>query len=335
MLRITILLRLLPLLLCSCIVVPVHAKEQASNLIIDLSTQLPGTTLERPVHLSGKTHISILLMNVRPGGEYRLSFLLDNAELPVMTLRSDQEFGDLVAGTSSGGSEKGNTIQAVASSSEQEDPSAETFLPLFSDNYEEVPEDVRYYLPDLLEMRPGQRLTVRVSGPVEEGSERRGDWTTIFNGGTRGTWQVSLGLGSPVLLDGHHRYATEFETETDKFRIVERRSEEVFELIPAVFFHWTPTADELTDWSWSMTGGLGLDFDNAVLFLGGAVTFNRNITLSVGGVAHQVQRLNPKYEVGELLPVGLDTDQLHTDYYRVNPYVGVTFRLSSNIFKGL
>ena len=323
-----------PFLLCFCSVT-LLAGGKRTDLVIDLLSQPAGTTLERPVRLSGKTSVSLLLLNVNPGGSYQISVTLDNAELPAITLRPDQGVDELIGGQKTVGGEKGFSTLGAMSASTEERREGRASGSMFSPFPDTIPEERQYRIPDLLEMSPGQRLTVRVVGPAVGTGEGEGigTWTTTFDGGSRGSWQISLGFGSPILLDGHRQYLTERDSGRGGYRIAERRSEELFELIPAVFFHWTPTGSRLSDWSWSMTGGLGLDFDEAVIFVGGAVTFNQNITLSVGGVAHQVRRLNPKYEAGQILPIELDAAQLHTEYYRINPFVGVTFRLMSNIFR--
>ena len=308
------------------------AKSQATNLVIDLQAQHPGTTLERPLYLSGKTVLSILLVNTIPAEPYQISLMLDNAELPAITLNPSQQLGSLFLDFAAGHDEKGEELPELTSGSGEEGTSVPTgSSPLYLlDSSSKLSQ---YYVANVVEMRPGQRLTVRVAGSIPGEGDSRGVWTIIFDGGTRGSWQISLGFGSPVLFDGHRQYVAQRDSSGKHYRIAERRSEELFELIPAVFFHWTPTESHLSDWSWSLTGGLGLDFDEAVIFLGGAVTFNQNITISVGGVAHQVERLNPRYEVGDAFPIELDTEQLHRTFYRVNPFVGVTFRLSSNIFR--
>ncbi|MCB0712004.1 MAG: hypothetical protein KDD67_06710 [Ignavibacteriae bacterium] len=323
---------LLPLLL-AIISVHTQAKERTASLVIDLRAQLPGTSVERPLYLSGRTKISLLLANISSAEIYHVSISLDNAELPAISVEPDHSLGGMFGELRVG--EKGNSLQSASSGSAIQSESPE---PSGGIGYQTpplphaLPDEEQYQIADIVEMEPGQRLTVQVVGTLKGERGERKTWTTVFDGGTRGAWQISLGFGSPILLNRHRQFATVRDSGSERYKISERRSEDMFELIPAVFFHWTPTESKLRDWSWSMVGGLGLDFNEAVIFVGAAVTFNQNITLSLGGVAHQVRRLNPKYEADQYIPIELDDEQLHSEYYRINPFVGVTFRLASNIF---
>jgi hypothetical protein len=81
-------------------------------------------------------------------------------------------------------------------------------------------------------------------------------------------------------------------------------------------------------------GGLGFDMHNAVVFLGMSITYNENITIAAGAVAHRLRQLNGKYSEGGRILEDLDDEQLHEEVYRINPFIGLSFRFSDNPLSG-
>lgn len=313
--------------------IPVGRSSAAGfDLYIDLAAQPSGITVKRPISLREETSVSVVVLNLDPAATYTVYVSLDNAELPAISIDPGNSLDAFLGGLYSDPSAKGGGSAPSTPENPEWNEEDESLAIPARPGRNASGKGAEYRLPDVAVMRPGQDLKVQIVRGGEEGQSGI-VWTTIFDAGSRGSWNISLGFGIPILVDGHRRYGMRHDS-VESYRIVSLQDDERFELIPAAFFHWVPSANELSDWSWSVIGGLGLNFDSPVLFLGGALTYNRNITLSAGGVAHQVKRLNPKYIIGDVLPIELDEEQLHAFYYRINPYVSVTFQLSSNLFGG-
>ena len=54
---------------------------------------------------------------------------------------------------------------------------------------------------------------------------------------------------------------------------------------------------------------------------------------TAGVALHKQKRLDNKYDVGQIVDAAIDSNDLNTEYFRVNPFVSLTFNLSNNPFK--
>lgn len=321
---------LLPLLLLSLSASTASAIATL-DLAIDLAQQSPGGVVMRPLVIGEERAVRLTLLHLLPSVRYDLLIRLDNREMPMIALGSpvrsslspgmeDKLFAAIVAGTDTLGRDQTTARFIEESSAHSQSESADDTADYYTSQ--------RFDAVTLL--RPGQQLSVMVRRHASPGAPAA-EWTTHFTTEKRGEWRVSFGFGCPVLLNNNREFFTRRDS-ANLYTIMEKPGEERMQLIPALFFHWLPVSDELSNWSWSITAGLGLDFKDAVVFAGGSVTFNQNITLAFGGVAHKLDRLNSKYEIGERVREDLDAEQLYEGCYQINPFVGIAFRLGEKLF---
>jgi len=85
--------------------------------------------------------------------------------------------------------------------------------------------------------------------------------------------------------------------------------------------------------SWGPTGGIGFDLDDISAFLGYSYYFGQNIVITGGAAFHKQLRLDSKYDVGQVVPAALNTNDINNSYYRLNPFISLTFALDNNPFK--
>jgi hypothetical protein len=107
-----------------------------------------------------------------------------------------------------------------------------------------------------------------------------------------------------------------------------------FKVFPAVFFTWFSSSDGLENWSkLGITAGFGTGQNAFAAFLGLSKLYNTVLQISAGGSLTQVDRLDGKYQVGQLVSENLSDDQLHRTVFWPGWYVGVTLRFGTNPFK--
>jgi hypothetical protein len=332
----TVLLSLLFALLSA---MPARALIPATSIVIDLAEQQEGTTVVRPLALRDEATVSVLIVNTVPRGVYDVVLQIDQVGMAPITLDRGATTA-LRDGTGAISNFYGTTMSRLDTVREEASLPAmrraiESQLMVTAGDrllYDSIGRLTSYRIPGSATLRPGERLVVLVRRKSIAGEAAR-TWTSIFTTGLRGRWLVSLGFGFPVLLNRENEYFTVRDT-TDGFVIHKKGGDQSIKVIPAVFFHWLPRGSEGTEWSWSMMGGLGFDMRNAVVFLGCSITYNENITIAAGGVAHRLRQLNGKYREGGTIREDLDDEQLHEEVYRVNPFVGLSFRFSNNPFAG-
>lgn len=138
---------------------------------------------------------------------------------------------------------------------------------------------------------------------------------------------TSAGLAAIPLLN-----KDTFKTvaEDDSYRIVKNGSQKIFDNIPIMQFTYL---NQEKDWGFAPSGGIGFDFDKLSVFGGGSLYIGQNFMFSAGIAFHQQMRLDNAYENKQLVDNPISEDDLHNNYYRLNPYFSLTFRLDNNPFK--
>jgi hypothetical protein len=314
---------------------PAESMSNAIDLPIDLAPEHEGVRVVRQLHLKGETNVSLVLRHASHDAKYEIFTRIDAVEVPPISLGSVASMaqsqgasgeGFLEALQSDMDSTVGGTTSAQWLADESNPPEEESSMETKS---RIRTHDSSLRVADIAILRPGQELEVVVRRRAGSGTDEA-TWTCVFTTGAQGKWTVSLGFGLPILIDGDREYFTSADT-SEFYTIKEEQSDETIHVTPALFFNWVPHEDELATWSWSLTAGLGYDFKNAVLFAGGSMTFHRNITFAVGAVVHQVNRLSRRYRLGQTLLEDLDPDQLVEERYAVNPFFGISFRLSEKL----
>ena len=189
---------------------------------------------------------------------------------------------------------------------------------------------------DTFALEPNQRLVVEVSRP---GEERPAEWRYVFRTEPRGEWRTSYGF--TFLPRAYPRYFTEqVEDDPTKFVVTEERGTggrdplTNYDFVPSILFTWLPSSARYRNWHSGLTAGLGYDLDEVTVFGGFSTTYNENVTLVAGLAIHEQPRLNPQFDVGEVLTEDLDAEALHVNRYGPNVFFGISFRFGSNPFRG-
>ncbi|MBO6523974.1 MAG: hypothetical protein JJ971_09120 [Balneolaceae bacterium] len=157
------------------------------------------------------------------------------------------------------------------------------------------------------------------------------EWTYIFKAPRRGNWGIQYGLSFAANISKDDAYFTHVQDST--YTITKSKSNKIVDLIPTIYFVWTPQKALYKNWSLSLTAGVGVENDSPSLLLGGLLRYNQNLGIGFGLAGHTQQRLLSKYSAGQLVGEVLSEDQLHESVYRFNPFLSLVFRLDSNPFK--
>lgn len=177
----------------------------------------------------------------------------------------------------------------------------------------------------------GEQLEVTISRKVK-GSDVAKVWKRVYKTQARGKWITTYGFS--FITDAFSKNETYFlDQENSVFTVTKNHREKKLLYVPTVFFSWIPTKKLNQDIAPSFTGGLGFDLESPVVFLGYSLTYNQNLSLTIGLSAHNQDFLRGEYNVGDELSSALTTDQLHDKRYVVNPFVSLAFRFGSPIFK--
>lgn len=175
-------------------------------------------------------------------------------------------------------------------------------------------------------LRAGEELVVTV-----ERDEGRQQWKLVLDTGVRGGWNV--GYGFVFLPDNNDEPFVETLGEDPARYLVRNEASDGLRFLPSVFYSWTPRTAAANTWSPSIVAGLGADITEPALFLGAALTYNRNVSLVLGGAVSQEKRLRSRYDApNDTLAQSLTPDQLVRDRFKPNFFLGVTFRFDTSPF---
>jgi hypothetical protein len=183
-------------------------------------------------------------------------------------------------------------------------------------------------VPGTWVLRGGEELVVTVTR-TRQGKTKK--WELVLSTGPRGKWLTTYGFATYpnrdqeffAKSDGAGKFVVTPETEPDTWDL---------KLVPSIFLTWLPSAKETSDFSFGLSGGLGVKDDAPVVFIGGSVLYNWNLSLVAGlGLAHQ-WRLKGQYSEEQVLSDNLTQDQLNEKVFRPTWMAAVTFRFGSSPF---
>lgn len=137
------------------------------------------------------------------------------------------------------------------------------------------------------------------------------------------TWKTSFGVNAIVL--------TQRSRFVNSAGIVQQKVDNnQFDLIPSIMFTFMNFQQ---NWSWGFTAGLGTDFKKISVFTGPSLGIGQNVIITAGIALHEQLRPDSNFSTGQIIEPTLADDKLNKEYYRINPFVGITFNLNSNPFK--
>lgn len=145
----------------------------------------------------------------------------------------------------------------------------------------------------------------------------------IFQSRSDWSWKTSFGANAVVLMNRKLFVNREGSVQ-------ENTDNNMFDLIPSVMFTFMNFQNNL---SWGFTAGLGTDFKRISVFSGLSAGIGQNVIITGGIALHEQVSPDSDFFIGQKIEPTLMDDKLNKNYYRLNPFVGITFNLNSNPFK--
>jgi len=177
-------------------------------------------------------------------------------------------------------------------------------------------------------LKRGEELEVTIS---RGSGDEKVEWVYVYSAGARGEWQLSYGFTFITQQISPEKIYYSSQT-SNGFEIKKEAQRQQFVYAPSLFFTWMPAKRLNKNFSGTVSGGIGYDFTNPTLFLGPTLSFNQNIKIHAGLVAHKQKVLLGQYVEGQEITQLLNEDQLHKELYRLNWYFSVSYRFSQNPF---
>ncbi|MBZ0113673.1 MAG: hypothetical protein K8J08_14505 [Thermoanaerobaculia bacterium] len=140
-----------------------------------------------------------------------------------------------------------------------------------------------------------------------------------------GEWRT--GYGFTFVPNRDKNYFS--EKADDAFVIARTSDREELDYLPSIFFHWADP--ERSYWAPSWTAGLGSDLEEVALLIGLRWDIHENVGATIGLAIHERSDLVGKYEVGDSIAEALDPEQLVSESFVPNIYLGVAFRFGTNV----
>lgn len=314
-------------------------KKPKCSEAIDLSSQIGQTITVRANH-----EVVVCLQNKLPGVFYNVTTERSSVAIPPLTLpadygkitvKKDGEIKDPCAGLLK------EVVDLYAVDDEEKLPSIVQDLNrkiiAAGSRSECSPEQVEQMNAVLasttaqavtFKLRPGEQIVVKVTRQID-GQQRT--WTQTYVTEARGEFQISYGFSFiGQVWDKERVY---YAAPTDSAYTIRKengRNRLVF--APSLFFTWMPAKSRYEDLSFGVSGGLGFDASRPTIFLGPTLSYNQNIKLHVGVVAHQQRVLLGQYNENQRISEPLTEAQLHNNSYVINPFFSLSFRFSEAPF---
>ncbi|MDR6487824.1 hypothetical protein J2799_002329 [Chryseobacterium vietnamense] len=140
-------------------------------------------------------------------------------------------------------------------------------------------------------------------------------------------WTTTFGANA-IFYTNHNRFIS--QTDNGLQKVTEIQSNKTTELMPTVMFNFMDYQDTI---SYGFTGGLGINFEEIAVFAGLSLGIGQNIILTGGVGVHKQTLPNANYFVGQTIDSSVTNDNLNESQYRINPFIGISFRLDKNPFK--
>ena len=173
----------------------------------------------------------------------------------------------------------------------------------------------------------GESLVATVSRGTGDGEEK---WVQTVATPAPGEWRMLYGFNFVPSRD--RTYFLESDG-NGKFNIKRERNDNELNFVPTIFATWHSRRALLSGSGFAMSGGLGFDSADPVVFAGPSWIYRENFALNVGLVMAKQKRLNKQLDEDTPVTQNLSDEQLHSSGYHPNLYVGVSLRFGKNPFK--
>lgn len=140
------------------------------------------------------------------------------------------------------------------------------------------------------------------------------------------SWTTTFGVNSIFSSERSKFIASEKD---GVHTVSEVKDNKMLDLMPAVMFTFI---NKQKDFSLGFTGGLGTNFEEITIYSGFSIGIGQNIILTSGLSVNKQLTTNSNYSVGQEIPSSITTENLNESQYRVNPFIGISFRLDKNPF---
>ncbi|MCP1300912.1 hypothetical protein NK356_17185 [Chryseobacterium sp. S0630] len=166
-------------------------------------------------------------------------------------------------------------------------------------------------------------LTITITTTDKDPTER------VYKVKTQTDWRWTTTFGANAIF---YTNRNQFISQTDNGlqKVTEIHSNKTMELMPTVMFNFMDYQDTI---SYGFTGGLGINFEEIAVFAGLSLGIGQNIILTGGVGVHKQTLPNTNYFVGQTIDSSVTNDNLNESQYRINPFIGISFRLDKNPFK--
>jgi len=321
-----------------CLLLTPCASTFSQNILtLDLASE-PTGSLSLPLQTGDHT---VILKNKLPGGNYEIIVEVEDVlfePFSVTPFKPDTSSHKIQKEQKNCDSLK--TIVQLINQLDSEDqlPAKRTELQALlkdNDGCDEYPAalhmdstfDSRYEIKDL---KKSQILKITVKRTNKAGKEL--EWVRIYKTPERGKWLTSYSFNFITQIASKERLFFAKSIGMDSFQITGESNRKLMHFVPGITFTWLSAAGFKRDVGVGVSGGVGFDLENPVVFVGASFIWNQNLSLTIGAAAHQVKDLHGKYNEGDIIRENLSPDQLMIEPYRVNPFISLSLRFDKNPF---
>lgn len=303
-------------------------------LTLDLASE-PTGSLTLPLQTGNHT---VILKNKLPGGNYTITVEVEDVLLEAFSIPSESDNKTGLINTSNCSSLKSIVDRLLQLDSEAELPAKRTELRALLNENGGCPDAPLAFLMDstfdskyeIKNLAKSQILKITVKRTNKVGKEL--EWVRIYKTPSRGKWLTSFSFNFVTQAFSKERLYFTKNVGMDSFQITRETNRKWMHFVPGITFSWLSAKSFKRDIGIGVSGGIGLEVDKPVVFLGGTIFYNQNLSLTLGIAAHQVKDLNGKYKEGDIIRENLSPDQLMIEPYRVNPFISLSLRFDKNPF---
>lgn len=147
---------------------------------------------------------------------------------------------------------------------------------------------------------------------------------------SRSDWSWSITFGANTIFYTNRSKFISQKADDGNNKVNKVNDQKHIELMPAIMFTFINNHENISP---GFTGGLGVNFEEISVFLGPSLGIGQNIILTGGVAVHKQMRPSSNYFIGQTIDSSVTNDNLNESQYRINPFIGISFRLDKNPFK--
>ena len=141
------------------------------------------------------------------------------------------------------------------------------------------------------------------------------------------SWTTTFGANA-IFFSNRSKFISQ-KADDNSQKVVKIQDRKLMEVLPTIMFTFMNNHNNAP---FGFTGGLGINFEEIAVFSGVSLGIGQNIILTGGMGVHKQMRPNSAYYMGQTIDSSITNENLNESQYRVNPFVGISFRLDKNPF---